>query len=229
MNKKTKGLVALGAGAALMFGGAGTFALWFDQLPLGAGTPAISTGDLYLTLGEDAATGKWTWAEVSSDNGPERTEDVATDALIVPGDALSWVWTKTDINYFLSGSTIVANLYLDGEQVFDRAALHPLVITVNDEDAVIGEDGSVLLAGGLTAPGSLNLELGLIPSFTLTFPQDGDATVGNFGHLPSSEDGALEGVEGSGYGRRRSGENAFSVVDLSSLTVRLQQLPTVSE
>ncbi|NKU44191.1 alternate-type signal peptide domain-containing protein [Rhodococcus hoagii] len=47
MNKKTKGAIAAGAAAALLAGGAGSFALWSDSETLNGGT--ITAGTLTLT------------------------------------------------------------------------------------------------------------------------------------------------------------------------------------
>ena len=60
MNKKTTGILAGTAGAALLIGG-GTFALWNDAANVGGGT--ITTGNLDIQEIE----GGWSWVDLSED------------------------------------------------------------------------------------------------------------------------------------------------------------------
>ncbi|MBM4487289.1 alternate-type signal peptide domain-containing protein [Prescottella equi] len=76
MNKKTKGAIAAGAAAALLAGGAGSFALWSDSETLNGGT--ITAGTLTLT-----AQGSPSW---SDENG---AIDISTFRA-VPGDVLTY-------------------------------------------------------------------------------------------------------------------------------------------
>lgn len=78
MNKKTTGLVAGAAGAALLMGGA-TFALWSDSADVEGGT--ITAGNL------DVGTVTQVWEDVS--DGVERgTIDDLAEYRIVPGDTI---------------------------------------------------------------------------------------------------------------------------------------------
>ncbi|MEO9327360.1 alternate-type signal peptide domain-containing protein [Gordonia aurantiaca] len=76
MNRKTKGAIAVGAGAILLLGGMGSYALWSDQEDVAGGS--ITTGD----FGLDCPAG--TWTDVSGDV-PVVTINPASD-LMVPGD-----------------------------------------------------------------------------------------------------------------------------------------------
>jgi alternate signal-mediated exported protein len=83
MKNEAKGAVAAGAGALLLLGGGGTFAVWTDTHTIGGG--AINAGHMNLvTDGTNGGCGSW-----ELDSG----ESVATTYTIgdplVPGDVLS--------------------------------------------------------------------------------------------------------------------------------------------
>lgn len=107
MNRKTKGALAVGAGAILLLGGAGSYALWSDESPVGG--DAITTGDLQLNCG---AGGSWT--DVSPDGvvgGP--AVDPATD-LMVPGDWWKYANTCTVV---ATGKNMHAQISVDTASV----------------------------------------------------------------------------------------------------------------
>ncbi|NKS28042.1 alternate-type signal peptide domain-containing protein [Rhodococcus hoagii] len=93
MNKKTKGAIAAGAAAALLAGGAGTFALWSDSENLAGGT--IQSGKLTLTT---AGTPTWTKGGNSID---------ITTYKVVPGDVITYNATAT---IGASGNNLAAHL-----------------------------------------------------------------------------------------------------------------------
>ncbi|UNQ40634.1 alternate-type signal peptide domain-containing protein [Prescottella equi] len=77
MNKKTKGAIAAGAAAALLAGGAGSFALWSDSESItGAGT--IKSGTLDI---KSASGGTWSDASGSIDLSTYK---------IVPGKSITY-------------------------------------------------------------------------------------------------------------------------------------------
>lgn len=210
MNKKTKGWIAAGLGGALLLGTGGTFALWSDTATLRGGD--ISTGD--LTLGNVTATA-WEWAFVSNaiDEGVQIGAAVDKDDLLVPGDAI-----KTTINLAgmdLKGSTLVAELYIDGVQhVIDDGGVvldtqdnsTPLVLLVNGEVPKV-EGDALIIASALTQgqapmlPGDPSRGRGI--EVTLGFPADSQ----NF-HEPGSD--------GFHNGRKRS-------IAIGDVTLTLKQ------
>jgi alternate signal-mediated exported protein len=82
MRKTTKGAIAVGAGVALLLGGAGTLAAWKIDTPVGAGT-SVSSGSLAV-VAKTGATGSPVWAW---NNGATPAYD-ATNTRIVPGDVV---------------------------------------------------------------------------------------------------------------------------------------------
>ena len=82
MRKTTKGALAVGAGVALLLGGAGTLAAWKIDTPVGAAA-SVSSGTLAV-VPKTGATGSPVWAW---NNGSTPAFDAATSRL-VPGDAV---------------------------------------------------------------------------------------------------------------------------------------------
>ncbi|MBM9838726.1 alternate-type signal peptide domain-containing protein [Rhodococcus hoagii] len=80
MNKKTKGAIAAGAAAALLAGGAGSFALWTDSEELNGGT--ITAGSLSLSN-----PGTPTWKNAAGNPIQLNTYKAA------PGDVLTYTNT----------------------------------------------------------------------------------------------------------------------------------------
>lgn len=115
MERLTKGALAIGAGALLLLGGAGTYALWSDSQAV-AEAGDISSGDLDLALG----TAAWTL------NGTTVAD--VTAVRIVPGDvlALSQPITVTAI-----GDSLQATLAVSGTDGLtgDQALLDALDVT----------------------------------------------------------------------------------------------------
>lgn len=101
MNKKTTGLIAGAAGAALLMGGA-TFALWSDSAEVAG--DAITAGNL------DVEAGDVTWMDVSADRTQGDHEIDLDTFRIVPGDT---VRGTLPISAALEGDNMVAELSLD--------------------------------------------------------------------------------------------------------------------
>lgn len=102
MNKKTTGVIAGAAGAALLVGGA-TFALWSDSAPVAGGT--ITAGNL------DVEAVAPQWKDVSEDRAGGAHAIDLTTFRIVPGDTIEGTF---GFKAALEGDNMVAELSLDG-------------------------------------------------------------------------------------------------------------------
>jgi alternate signal-mediated exported protein len=124
MNKKTTGLVAGAAGAALLVSGA-TFALWSDSEEVAGGT--ITAGNLDVAL-----IGAPAWQDVSAGRAGHDI-DLATFK-IVPGDTIQGHF---GIAAALEGDNLVAELGLafDGPSGELLAAEHGVTVTYSLVDA----------------------------------------------------------------------------------------------
>ena len=209
MKKKTKGLVALGATAAILTGTAGTFALWHDTAALGTGTDQIATGNLALT---GAPSGSWQWENVSHGTLPNNLAFTGDSSKLVPGDAVKYVWGASQPTITLVGDTIVANLYLDGLQI-TPSDLAPLVVVVNGEKATEAVSGGILIPGiTATTISSANIQSEL-PTITIGFPLAANPVKpaqGSVGDANFSD----------GYGR---GKTFADVINVSKIEIRLEQ------
>jgi alternate signal-mediated exported protein len=209
MKKTTKGLLAGALGAVLLLGTGATAALWFDTAEFDITGADIVTGD--LALADVSVGGAWVWTHVSHEDSTDLIDEeyVFGTHEIVPGDAVSWEWdiVTTSNPITLVGTTLVANLYLDG---LDAAALYalvstsPFVITVNGAN---WDGGSLLLAEGLTPGQPLEMDDFDIPTVTVGFPVNVNPPGG-------------AGFD-SGYGRDVT--LAFDAL-LDGLSLRLQQM-----
>ncbi|MCR8898853.1 alternate-type signal peptide domain-containing protein [Gordonia sp. GONU] len=103
MNRKTKGALAAGAGAVLLLGGVGSYALWSDTDTTAPGQ--ITTGNLDLACG---TTG--TWTDVSTTMNGGTTINPASD-FMVPGDV--WEYTNT-CTVTATGKNMKAQLNVTG-------------------------------------------------------------------------------------------------------------------
>jgi alternate signal-mediated exported protein len=82
MRKTTKGAIAVGAGVALLLGGAGTMAAWRVSAGVGQGT-SVTSGSLAVVAKADASGAPvWSWT-----NGALPAFDA--DSRIVPGDSVT--------------------------------------------------------------------------------------------------------------------------------------------
>ncbi|BCN67528.1 hypothetical protein RE943_10010 [Prescottella equi] len=98
MNKKTKGAIAAGAAAALLAGGAGTFATWTDSTSVSGGT--ITAGELKLVA---AGTNGVKWHKATVDGGGAVALGAEIPNIanyrIVPGETLAYVATQDFVAY----------------------------------------------------------------------------------------------------------------------------------
>ncbi|MDV7100248.1 alternate-type signal peptide domain-containing protein [Gordonia amicalis] len=102
MNRKTKGAIAVGAGAILLLGGMGSYALWSDQEDIGEAD--ITTGQFGLIC--DAGT----WTDESAAVLGGTSVDPALDRM-VPGDV--WEYT-TQCDATATGKNMQAWLWVSG-------------------------------------------------------------------------------------------------------------------
>lgn len=144
----TKGAVAIGAGVALLLGGAGTYALWSDTEAVDG---TVASGDLDLTLG----TAAWTLNGTPVAAGTEGT------VRIVPGDVLQLTQpvTVTAIGDDLESTlTITEGLAsIDGDTLLDEnltvdLALDTATATWATADAVTPNAYDVAPADAAYAP-----------------------------------------------------------------------------
>ena len=82
MRKTTKGAIAVGAGVALLLGGAGTMAAWRVSAGVGQGT-SVTSGKLDV-VAKTGATGLpvWSWTNAATAYDPSTSR-------IVPGDSVT--------------------------------------------------------------------------------------------------------------------------------------------
>ena len=157
---RTKGIVAVAAGTALLLGGAGSYALWTTSVDLGTGT--IESGDLGLTLGTAA------WELDGLIGGPIAIPAADLNAVrIVPGDVLELTQT---VDVTLVGDTIEADLTVDAGTAFASGDLADHVDVALAIDGAAAANGTFRVtpenAGELTA------------TVTITFDQATPALAG---------------------------------------------------
>lgn len=102
MSSRTKAIVAITAGTALLLGGGGTLAYWSTEQALTAGT--VTSGDLDLALNAGAT---WTLKGVLDASATPIAAADVTDVRIVPGDVLTLTQPVTAT---LVGDTLEADL-----------------------------------------------------------------------------------------------------------------------
>lgn len=112
MNKTARGAAALAAAAALLLGGAGTYALWNDTESLDGG--AVASGELKIT-GATAGV----WRDVSGGGTGTVIADIAS-FLVVPGDTLTYTVGATVL---AKGDNLSATLTADPTSVTGDPAL----------------------------------------------------------------------------------------------------------
>ena len=159
MQKKTAGVVAGVAGAALLMGGT-TFALWSDSADVDGAT--ITAGNLDVAVVPDETSGSsWSWSDISADrtDSPHTIANLA-DFRIIPGDTIQGTIA---LDVALEGENMVANLGFTPGAVTD-ASLNNLDIDLDvysDSDlsapVALGPGDTIQLASADNgAPGSLS-------------------------------------------------------------------------
>ncbi|MCM3660801.1 alternate-type signal peptide domain-containing protein [Georgenia satyanarayanai] len=180
MNKKTTGLVAGAAGAALLMGGA-TFALWNDSAWVDGG--AITAGNL------DVSAGAVSWKDVSEDR-TQGNHSINLDTFrIVPGDTIQGT---LPLKAALQGDNLVAELSLDklgvtgNEQLLAELAEHATYEVRLDGTTIVdatplaeaealrfaSADNSQNVAPLPTLPAALTATPNLEVVLTVTFDED---------------------------------------------------------
>ena len=101
MRKTTKGAIAVGAGVALLLGGAGTLAYWTDTNDVDSNT-TVTAGN--LDLAPVAATAAWTWKTGGQTFVPATSR-------IVPGDVVVFTQRYT---VTAQGDRLKAQLLVNG-------------------------------------------------------------------------------------------------------------------
>ena len=101
MRKTTKGAIAVGAGVALLLGGAGTMAYWTDSSDLDSNT-TVTAGN--LDLAPVAASAAWTWKTGGQTFVPATSR-------IVPGDTVVFTQRYT---VTAQGDRLKAQLMVNG-------------------------------------------------------------------------------------------------------------------
>ncbi|GAB2449954.1 alternate signal-mediated exported protein [Conyzicola lurida] len=104
MNKLVKGAVATAVGAALLMGGAGTFAYWNDSVGITGGT--IVAGNLSVV---DATPSDGVWTVQKDGTGTATTVPAIASFVASPGDRFTY--TKT-VKINATGNNLVATLAL---------------------------------------------------------------------------------------------------------------------
>lgn len=118
VTSRTKGIIAIAAGAVLLLGGGTTLALWSSAASLTAGE--VEAGDLNLTLG----AGTWTLDGLIG--GPVAVTDPSA-VRIVPGDVLTLTQA---VDVTLVGDTIQALLVADTGDLVPPAAAAAFGVTL---------------------------------------------------------------------------------------------------
>ena len=117
-HRRTKAILAMAAGTALLLGGGGTYAFWTTQTALTAGT--VSSGNLALSLG----TGSWSLKGVL---GQATSVSNLTNVKIVPGDVLT---LTQPVTVTLVGDTLAADLAVTQGASFVTGPAAPYVKVV---------------------------------------------------------------------------------------------------
>ncbi|MFJ4160413.1 alternate-type signal peptide domain-containing protein [Microbacterium testaceum] len=119
-HRRTKAILAIAAGTALLLGGGGTYAFWTTQTALTAGT--VSSGNLALSLG----TGSWSLKGIL---GQATSVSNLTNVKIVPGDVLT---LTQPVTVTLVGDTLAADLAVTQGASFVTGPAAPYVkVAVN--------------------------------------------------------------------------------------------------
>lgn len=178
MRKTTKGAIAVGAGVALLLGGAGTMALWNDSVGMQNAT-TVTAGNLDIEA--KTPTGQtWTWGT------PAVTFDPASSK-IVPGDVVTYtqVFSVTAQGDHLKAAAAVTGLDLTGDL---KTAVPTLATTTTLSYAVTAGTGTAAVTGGgsgidFTAnSGVTSYDVTVV--VTITFPS---ATTGQAGTTLSAD------------------------------------------
>lgn len=164
---RTKAIIAIAAGAALLLGGGTTLAYWSTSQVLDVGT--INSGDLDMVA---SGTPAWTLQGVA-DAAPTSVPD-PTLVKIVPGDVL--VMTQ-DVTLTVQGDTLTAELAILQETVpegltatVDSAGVTPDAITAADDGKTVTVTVTITFDGATANREKVNTPFDL-GDVTLTLSQ----------------------------------------------------------
>lgn len=199
MSRSSRALVAGGLAAALLVGSGGTFARWYDEKSINAGS--VTTGRLSLSTVGDS-----TWLINKADEGADADPSVPFDPAIdtiVPGDVVSYT---TTVKLNIKGKNIKATFALldGGGTAWDN------VSTDTQADCGAGVNQAALTAA----------DNGATCTVTTTFVYEfgaGNATSA----LPEYNGGNTENIHGEGWTIAPAEQGA--VVSLSNAKLVLEQ------
>lgn len=176
MRKTTKGAIAVGAGVALLLGGAGTMAAW--QLTNTAATGTVSSGQFNLVSNTGAT---WTWGNATSATScdPLTTTFVAGSKL-VPGDCV--IYTQP-ITVTASGDRLQATLTVSAiaNTGFANGLTATTVTTMDTNSAVSGTGSPFTITPGnatVNATGTVKTTIIFDPATGSNTGQNASATLG---------------------------------------------------
>jgi len=170
MNKNLKGAIAVGAATILLLGGGGTLAVWNSSVNVAAGT--ISSGDLLLTMSEDAE-GHWYRYDANKELSEYGTP-LAADYRVVPEDHLIFIQDGVTLSglggelYFTFGASLTtanANGFSVGNvTVLDVGGDLPAGDPAG-EDEYRGVDENTTVYGGVDVDFDADVLLGVEVTF----------------------------------------------------------------
>ncbi|MEZ0448101.1 alternate-type signal peptide domain-containing protein [Cellulomonas sp. ICMP 17802] len=169
MRKTTKGAIAVGAGVALLLGGAGTMAYWNTSTTLGTNA-SITSGSLTAT---PTGAASWKWADATA-FAP------ATD-VIVPGDVVSVTRTFTvaakgnhlKADVVLSGGALGTGSPLTVASTFTNTApTAPATVVANGTNFTVSTGGS-----------NASTTFTFTVTYTITFPSSTTGTTFQTGNV----------------------------------------------
>ena len=153
MNKLVKGAVATAVGAALLMGGAGTFAYWNDSVGVNGGT--IVAGNLAVA---DATPTDGVWTVQKDGTGTAATVANIASFVASPGD--KFTYTKT-VKITATGNNLVATLALTPGSiaaVTPATAANTALASYLTSTSTIAATGTGISAG--TVAGTYNVTAG---------------------------------------------------------------------
>lgn len=164
-NRRTKGIIAIGAGAALLVGGS-TFALWTAQSDIAAGS--VTAGNLEVAVADGV------WNDVSAEHATPLAIPALADFRIIPGDVIEGSFP---VDVAALGDNLLADLTVgftspSGELLADLEGVTVTYSILDADDNVVGtgDTVSVLSADSVVvSPGAIvvdNLLDGSAPELT---------------------------------------------------------------
>ncbi|WP_051681862.1 alternate-type signal peptide domain-containing protein [Cellulomonas sp. HZM] len=186
MRKTTKGALAIGAGVALLLGGAGTLAAW--QVQASSAAQTVTAGDLNVATG----TGQWYWGSATINTTTNAVTCTAADTSksianianvrIVPGDCVVLV---TPVTITAIGDHLTATLTAAGSALTTTPSGSESNFTLTSSVAPVSG------ATGLTASGG---NINVTPTGTPAAPNANITSVVIFKGETTARNGATVAV-----------------------------------